>query len=377
MNIKKILGTLLAGFLALPLIAGAAYNDVSLNGDVVLNVNSLNVGVSSDGTTLIESMTVNASDFTVTLQQDSAFYATSSARATFGAEIPSPLSQSKPCTSSESGLSLSSVSASMTVTVTPSSTLCDATPSSSSSSGSSGGGIIVGLIGGSGGGGGGGSTAVAVASTPTVPAIVASTPAVSQMFNYSLSVGAETPDVTRLQTFLAADPAVYPEGRVTGYFGGLTQKAVGKFQEKYGIANPGDAGYGNFGPKTRTKLNELIGAVGAIPAVPATPAVPQVTPATPATPAVPSSGSFAKGLKVGQSDSDIKVLQEVLNRDPDTMVAESGAGSSGNETNYFGSLTQKAVGKFQEKYGIAIPTDDAYGYVGPMTRAKLNELLAP
>jgi len=216
----------------------------------------------------------------------------------------------------------------------------------------------VGLI----GSGGGGSTAAAPATPAPTPA---SQPAVSGTFALNLSSGDENDDVTRLQTFLAADPSVYPEGKVTGYFGSLTAKAVGKFQEKYGIAMPGDAGYGNFGPKTRAKLNELIGATPAVPGLPA----------TPATPATPSSGSFTKGLKVGQSDPDIKMLQEVLNRDPDTMIAESGAGSSGNETSYFGSLTQKAVGKFQEKYGITTPEDSAYGYVGPKTRTKLNELM--
>ena len=345
MNTNKILGILLTGLLTLPFIAGAAYDDVSLTSDAVISVNSLSIGVSSDSATAIESITISASSFTVTLQANSTFVATSSARATFGVESPNPIQQSKPCTSTESGLTLSGVGSQTTVTVSPSSTVCSDTGSSSSSSGSSSsGGTVVGLI---------GVVNTNTTPTPTVaqtPAASSPVPAVSGMFNYNLSMGAETNDVTRLQTFLAADPSVYPEGKVTGYFGSLTAKAVGKFQEKYGIAMPGDAGYGNFGPKTRAKLNELIGATPAVPGLPA----------TPATPATPSSGSFTKGLKVGQSDPDIKMLQEVLNRDPDTMIAESGAGSSGNETSYFGSLTQKAVGKFQEKYGITTPDDSAY-----------------
>ena len=356
MNTNKILGILLTGLLTLPFIAGAAYDDVSLTSDAVISVNSLSIGVSSDSATAIESITISASSFTVTLQANSTFLATSSARATFDVESPNPIQQSKPCTSAESGITLSGVGSQTTVTISPSSTVCSDTGSSSSSSGSgSSGGIIVGLI----GSGGGGSTAAAPATPAPTPA---SQPAVSGTFALNLSSGDENDDVTRLQTFLAADPSVYPEGKVTCYFGSLTAKAVGKFQEKYGIAMPGDAGYGNFGPKTRAKLNELISGVPAV----STPGVPAAT---------PTSGSFSKGLKVGQSDLDVQLLQQLLNRDPDTIVAASGAGSPGNETNYFGNATKAAVGKFQEKYGIAAPGDSAYGYVGTKTRTKLNELM--
>ena len=76
----------------------------------------------------------------------------------------------------------------------------------------------------------------------------------------SLSLGTQSEDVESLQNFLKSQgPDVYPEGLVTGYFGSLTREAVGRFQEKYGIANKGDAGYGFVGPKTRTKINSLLG----------------------------------------------------------------------------------------------------------------------
>ena len=39
-------------------------------------------------------------------------------------------------------------------------------------------------------------------------------------------------DVTRLQRFLAGDPSIYPEGRITGYYGSLTVAAVKRFQER-------------------------------------------------------------------------------------------------------------------------------------------------
>lgn len=73
-----------------------------------------------------------------------------------------------------------------------------------------------------------------------------------------LVFGMTSSDVKSLQEILAQDKSIYPEGIISGYFGKLTQKAVERFQEKYGIANPGIIGYGEVGPHTRAKLNELL-----------------------------------------------------------------------------------------------------------------------
>lgn len=64
-------------------------------------------------------------------------------------------------------------------------------------------------------------------------------------------------EVKAIQTILAKDPTIYPEGRITGYFGPATLAAVKRFQIKYGIAQPQDAGYGYVGPSTRAKLNAM------------------------------------------------------------------------------------------------------------------------
>src|SRR3989344_7499461 len=45
-----------------------------------------------------------------------------------------------------------------------------------------------------------------------------------------LSLRMSGSDVSCLQKTLAQDPAIYPEGLVTGYFGSLTQKAVQRWQ---------------------------------------------------------------------------------------------------------------------------------------------------
>lgn len=69
-----------------------------------------------------------------------------------------------------------------------------------------------------------------------------------------LNIGSEGTDVTQLQAYLAADSSLYPEGKVTGYYGSLTSAAVKRFQARYGIDQ-----VGWVGPQTMAKLNEFIG----------------------------------------------------------------------------------------------------------------------
>lgn len=85
----------------------------------------------------------------------------------------------------------------------------------------------------------------------------------------------------------------------------------------------------------------------------------------------PIKRDLSKGCADG---SDVKVLQQLLNKDPQTCVATSGPGSPGQESSTFGGLTEKAVQRLQEKYGIVTAGQPGYGVVGPRTREKLEEL---
>ena len=93
----------------------------------------------------------------------------------------------------------------------------------------------------------------------------------------------------------------------------------------------------------------------------------------------PSLSPFVKYLRFKDTDLGVKQLQIFLNKDPDTQLANSGLGSPGKETTYFGLLTKKAVIKFQEKYAtdILIPEGltKGTGFMGQFTTKKINELI--
>lgn len=88
------------------------------------------------------------------------------------------------------------------------------------------------------------------------------------------------------------------------------------------------------------------------------------------------TGSFNRALSIGSVGNDVKLLQQLLNSDPDTQITANGGGSPGQETTRFGTLTQRALEKFQVKNGIAKKGQSGFGSFGPKTRAKANELLA-
>lgn len=91
-----------------------------------------------------------------------------------------------------------------------------------------------------------------------------------------------------------------------------------------------------------------------------------------------SQESFSKDLWYGLKDEDVKILQQSLNQ-LGFKLSESGSGSGGSETTYFGPKTKSAVIRFQEKYKDSILSPlglvSGTGYFGPYTRAMIKSLL--
>jgi|GEM_PF-731795 len=80
-----------------------------------------------------------------------------------------------------------------------------------------------------------------------------------------MDLGDRNAEVTELQTYLAANASIYPEGLITGYFGQLTKAAVERFQTAQGIVSsgtPASTGYGRVGPTTMARINSLMGSGG-------------------------------------------------------------------------------------------------------------------
>lgn len=87
---------------------------------------------------------------------------------------------------------------------------------------------------------------------------------------------------------------------------------------------------------------------------------------------------FTANLKAGMRNAEVRNLQKVLNAYPQTMVAASGAGSVGMETDYFGAATKAAVIKFQNLHMSDVLTPAGLaagnGNVFALTRAMLNQI---
>ncbi|MEX2405245.1 MAG: Ig-like domain-containing protein, partial [Candidatus Paceibacterota bacterium] len=81
--------------------------------------------------------------------------------------------------------------------------------------------------------------------------------------------------------------------------------------------------------------------------------------------------TYTHDLDLGDFHDETRCLQKYLNANG-FLVAETGPGSPGNETTYFGSLTKQALIQFQEAYADEILTplglQSGTGYFGPSTR---------
>lgn len=91
-----------------------------------------------------------------------------------------------------------------------------------------------------------------------------------------------------------------------------------------------------------------------------------------------ATNDFPRTLYVGMRGEDVRELQKFLNTDTQTRVADTGLGSPGSETDFFGPATKRAVIKFQEKYRTEVLAPigliSGTGFFGEKTRVKANTL---
>lgn len=89
------------------------------------------------------------------------------------------------------------------------------------------------------------------------------------------------------------------------------------------------------------------------------------------TPIVFSSAQIVRNLFRGAEGEDVRVLQSFL--------VNNGYMTPDNITGFFGPITENAVKRFQSDQGIVssgTALSTGYGFVGPTTKAKINQLLA-
>ncbi|MDD4972573.1 MAG: GDSL-type esterase/lipase family protein [Paludibacter sp.] len=186
-----------------------------------------------------------------------------------------------------------------------------------------------------------------------------STPAAP--FTKNLYLNSKDSQVKTLQQFLnqngykLANSGVGSLGNETNFFGTLTSNALAKFQEANKDKVVGMMSERGFlGPITRQFINSFASST--------TPAIPVQQPQN------SISAIFITPLYIGLQSADVRRLQTLLATKPEIYP-------EGLITGYFGPLTRTAVQNFQLNFGVvASSSDPGFGYVGPMTRAKLQEV---
>jgi hypothetical protein len=169
------------------------------------------------------------------------------------------------------------------------------------------------------------------------------TPAVTGLPEYLLSkkyiLGTSGPFVKSLQEELQKRGYFPKEQTLTNYFGPITSKAYSKY-----IVDELAGKFNNRGISSNP--NNVVSP----------------------TAAVINNKKLTKNLFLGNTDPEVKMLQQFLNIRGYTVTV-SGPGSPGKETDYFGNATKSALIKFQINNNIN-PT----GNFGPITRELVNSI---
>ncbi len=279
---KLKLVSVIAVVMVMGLVTAAVANAQALDftANYTVDLTSPNVDLTINSGSGATSLVVNAGNIQVVVPNTDTFTvtATDSQLADSGVTTASV---ARSCSGTTETLVITGGTGGETITITPAGGACNNT--------------------GSGGGGGGGSSsgsanaaAPAAPATPGVPAVPAD-PAARQALIDSIRAkinallaqiaalpnqagGAVTPpgatisafarglgrgqmgnDVRNLQNWLVTNG--HGSFMSTGYFGPLTEAALGRFQLKQGIVtSTSDPGYGFLGPKTRAAINAMLAA---------------------------------------------------------------------------------------------------------------------
>lgn len=334
-----------------PAESHAAFDDATLTVDAVISVGGYTLNISGSSA-VIQSITVNASDFSVVLASGSSIKIQAPGLNVLSNDFSSDVSASV-CTSAESSLTLSySGGGTVTNTITPQATLC----TGSGSTADTGSGVSSQNFSYGGPGGGGVISTVKNA----ILGLIFGTPKTSPyIFVSNLKVGSTGIEVTYLQTWLIDAgydiPAITSGLADKGYFGSQTQAALIRYQGDHDIPPTGF-----FGPISRASVN------GNPLMIETTAICPEGYTCRSNTigSASSSSSTFQNNLAAGSTGPDVIALQTwLIEHGYDIPSISSGRAYKG----YFGSETQAAVMLYQSKNGIPDT-----GFFGPLTRASIN-----
>jgi peptidoglycan hydrolase-like protein with peptidoglycan-binding domain len=177
----------------------------------------------------------------------------------------------------------------------------------------------------------------------------------------------------------------YYTDEINGKYENATIKAVLEFQKNYSvIGSDTDYGAGFFGPKTKKALEQAVakkesklefGKILAKTEFKTTNMIVafeeyKVQSKTKIFASVPKKEKqiISKNLKKGDQGVIVKELQKMLKEEGYLQISQ--------ETEFFGSLTEKALIQYQIDKGIIPSKNNAgAGIVGPMTRNSLNAFI--
>jgi plastocyanin len=240
---------------------------------------------------------------------------------------------------------------------------------------------------------------VAASAVPTTPVFSSITTAKTDTTSATLAWSTERPSFTQLEYGITSGTYTTQtavDASLT-YLHTVTLTNLGAGMTYFARAIGGNA------LDQRFTSNEVQFTTTALPVIPVTTIPPSPLPITPptltptviSTPLVPLPGSvraqetrspsatnalarvavrhFTAGdmLRPNVSNTAVRRLQEFLARSPDLYP-------EGLVTGYYGTLTRRAVERFQKKHGIVStgdPVSTGFGAVGPRTRTAINALI--